>query len=278
MSKSTLLSRRQFLRLAGNTIFGVSAAAALPATARNGLFPSVQDLSLSNHSDGLPHSPTGTTTVSPSTISDDQISFLANHEIIHGDTTSKVALMTYDDANNNGRLNHLMDVYREFGGKMTVFIIGIDLEKCTASLPRLIEEGHELGCHGWTHDTLTALSDESLHLQFEIYTRTVSSILPGYTMKYFRAPYGERNQRVREIAAQWGLQHVLWSLESGGQDKQTFHNVVDRLQPGEIILSHETRYFDVNDAEVIVRELIRKGYSLENITTGMSQSDCRPVS
>ncbi len=117
------------------------------------------------------------------------------------------------------------------------------------------------------------MSDQGIHSQFQSFLQKTAEILPEYRVRYFRAPYGERNQRVRDIAAQWGLQHVLWSLESGGQDTTTYHNVVDRLQPGEIILSHETRFFDVNDADVIVRELIRKGYSLENLSTGMSPID-----
>jgi hypothetical protein len=69
------------------------------------------------------------------------------------------------------------------------------------------------------------------------------------------------------------MQHVLWSLESGGMDKLTVHNVVDRIQNGSIVLSHASRQFDVSEADVIVKELIRKGYNLETISSGMDPAD-----
>lgn len=209
----------------------------------------------------------------PVDISQAEIDFLASHELIRGDSSRQVAMLTYDDARNIERIRHLLDVYRENGAKMTLFIIGTDLDSCKEILPELVAQGHELACHGWTHETLTSMSDQGIHSQFQSFLQKTAEILPEYRVRYFRAPYGERNQRVRDIAAQWGLQHVLWSLESGGQDTTTYHNVVDRLQPGEIILSHETRFFDVNDADVIVRELIRKGYNLENLSTGISPTD-----
>jgi len=206
-------------------------------------------------------------------LSVDEIEFLAVHELKTGDTTRKVALMTYDDVFRNDKLSHLLDVYQEHGIKCSFFIIGINLEDCRATLPRLIDEGHDLGCHGWIHNPFTSLSDESIHDQFSKFFAKVNDIVPGYQVKYFRAPYGDRDLRVRKLAAAWGMQHILWSLESGGLDKNTVHNVVDRAQNGSIVLSHASRRYDVTEADVIVKELIRKGFSLETISSGMDPAD-----
>jgi peptidoglycan/xylan/chitin deacetylase (PgdA/CDA1 family) len=207
-------------------------------------------------------------------LSGEEVTFLANHELITGDTHRKVVMMTYDDVLDNQRLSHLLDVYLEQGIKCSFFIIGIDLENCRATIPRLIHEGHDLGCHGWVHDSpLTSLSDENINDQFAKFFTKVNEIVPGYRVRYIRAPFGARNQRVRDLAASWGMQHVLWSLESGGQDRETIHYVVDRVQNGSIVLSHAHRYYDVTEADVIVRELIRKGFSLENLSSGMDPKD-----
>ncbi len=71
----------------------------------------------------------------PWTITQEEIDFLASHELIRGDSSRQVAMLTYDDARNIERIQHLLDVYRENGAKMTLFVIGTDLDSCKEILP-----------------------------------------------------------------------------------------------------------------------------------------------
>ncbi len=262
------INRREFIKLVSGSLATLSIGTVI--TPVKGLYPSssqVQVVDRVNFSDSTPpyelqpHLTSG------------EIDFLASHELKTGDLTRKVAMLTYDDVFRNDKLSHLLDVYREHGVKCSFFIIGVNLEDCKATLPRLIDEGHDLGCHGWVHNPFTSLSDDSINGQFNAFVTKVNEIVPGYQVKFFRAPYGDRDMRVRTLAATWGMQHVLWSLESGGMDKLTVHNVVDRMQNGSIVLSHASRQFDVSEADVIVKELIRKGYSMETISSGMDPAD-----
>jgi peptidoglycan/xylan/chitin deacetylase (PgdA/CDA1 family) len=262
------INRRKFIKLVSRSLATIGVGALIAPV--NGLYPSSRAVQVVNRSifaystspDALqPHLTTA------------EIDFLAAHELKTGDLTRKVVLMTYDDIFRNDKLSHLLDVYREHGIKCTFFIIGVNLEDCKATLPRVVDEGHELGCHGWVHNPFTSLSDESIRGQFKAFVTKVDEIIPGYKVKYFRAPYGDRDMRVRTLAASWGMQHVLWSLESGGMDKKTEHNVVDRAQNGSIVLSHASRQFDVSEADVIVKELIRKGFNLVTISSGMDPAD-----
>lgn len=269
------MTRRDFFKLS---------SASLAAVGLGFLIPRPVNAAPPRH--GLQHAPLAKASPTPAVIAPrpnipaDEIAFLASHELIDGDTSRKVVLMTYDDILDNERLSYLLDVYYEHSLKCTFFFIGIDLETCRLTLPRLIAEGHDLGCHGWIHDSaFTTLTDQNIHDQFGKFFAKVQDILPGYRVCYFRAPFGDRNQRVRDIASQWGMQHVLWSLESGGSDEHegsplvTIHNVIDRVENGSIVLSHANRPYDVSEADVIVRELVRKGFSVENLTTGISPSD-----
>lgn len=266
-----IMNRREFLKTITGTATVLSLG--LPAFPSAKFNPSTNSVQVLDRGK-LTRSMTPTPVPMKPALSREEVAFLANHELITGDTSRKVVMLTYDDVLDNERLFHLLDVYQEQGVKCTFFIIGIDLDNCSLALPRLIDEGHDLGCHGWTHDSpLTSLSDEAVLSQFENYLARVNDILPGYRVRYLRSPFGARNQRIRDLAASWGMQHVLWSLESGGLDRNTIHNVVDRAQNGSIILSHASRYYDVTEADVIVRELTRKGFSLENISSGMDPKD-----
>ncbi len=263
------INRRNFLKSISGSLAAVSFGLAIDPTIA--LYPSSGSVQVLD-----PNSITPTPSLlgKQPGLTDEEIRFLASHELITGDTSRKVVMMSYDDVLDNERLSHLLDVYQEHGIKCSFFIIGIDLENCRETLPRLIKDGHDLGCHGWVHDSpFTSLRDESINNQFSKFFAKVNEILPGYRVKYFRAPFGNRNQRVRDIAAAWGMQHILWTIESGGLDKTTVHYVVDRVENGSIVLSHAHRPFDVTEADVIVKELIRRDFSIETISTGMDPKD-----
>ncbi len=268
------ITRRKLLKNVGISLAGAGLYA--------GLNPTMQDLSSRNviqtsdvNKDTLqkPIDPTAISETQKPDLPIEEINFMANHEVVTGDTLRKVISITYDDVTDDSQLTELLDVYLEHGVKATFFVMGADLIHCKVNVPRLIEEGHDLAFHGWVHDMpFTQLSDEAIHTQFRMFTYQIRNMLPGYRVRYFRAPFGDRNLRVRGIAAQWGMQHVLWSLESGGNDKSTLSNVVDRAKNGDIVLSHVNRIYDIADVDMILRVLIRKGFSVEALSTSIAAS------
>lgn len=271
MDMEKKITRRKLLKKVGISLAGASLYA--------GIFPHTQLSSSTlvkqttgSEKDPLqkPANPTEISETEKPDLPVEEINFMANHEIITGDTLRRVVSITYDDVTEDKQLTELLDIYLEHGVKATFFVMGADLVHCKVNVPRLIEEGHDLAFHGWVHDMpFTQLSDKAIHTQFRKFTHEIHTMLPGYRVRYFRAPFGDRNLRVKEIAAQWGMQHVLWSLESGGNDKSTLSNVVDRVKNGDIILSHVNRVFDISDADMILRTLIRKGYSVEALSTAV---------
>ena len=119
------MNRRQFLKKLGTVWMGTATFGFLPSFYQSSQLPIVQDSSpysnpqheikriISNQLTGL---------------TQEEIDFLAAHELIRGDSSRKVAMLTYDDANSVKGIQHLMDVYRENGAKMAVFVIGNNLD------------------------------------------------------------------------------------------------------------------------------------------------------
>ncbi|HCM37077.1 TPA: hypothetical protein DIS61_00310 [Patescibacteria group bacterium] len=170
---------------------------------------------------------------------------------------------------------YLMPTKMLGGGKTTFFVMGDWLERSVNReiANRIVDEGHVLGCHGFHHDPFTTLSREEMSEQFAKFTRVAGEVVPGYKVRFFRPPYGDRNQEVREEAAKWGMQTAMWSMSSGGHDYTTYTRVVRGVDKGTIVLSHSTRYYDVNQAAKIVTGLVEAGYSLESMDTGLDPND-----
>lgn len=214
----------------------------------------------------------------------EEIKFIAENQIIHGSFENKTIAMTYDEGLNAGNVSSLLDTYKKLKVPCTFFMTGEGLNQSKDLLPRIIDEGHVIGCHSFDHVNLRQLSDNQKKEQFQRWLDRLHTYLPSYVPEYFRAPYGSTDQSVFNVAASFGLQHVLWGVESGGQDSNTKTYVEKNLKTyqvyyknqerlampredvgGAIVLSHTHRGYDISQAEEIVSSLKNNGFKLVTV-------------
>jgi peptidoglycan/xylan/chitin deacetylase (PgdA/CDA1 family) len=205
-----------------------------------------------------------------------RIEFLVGHEIQMGDQNRRTVLMTYDDQGHRIWIDKILDAYQLIGGKASFFFTGDCLSSYTKQIQRIVGEGHVFGCHGLVHEPHTAMRSDEIRDQTREWLRMVKKIIPGYQVRFFRFPYGDRNERVRRVIAEFGLQSVHWNIESDGLVQETLNRVVENVFNGCIVLSHMTRYYDVHEAEKILKRLKEEGYSMESLETGMDSKDSYP--
>ena len=208
-------------------------------------------------------------------LTEKKVCFLAAHEVMEGDTSRPVVMMTYDDNAKYTDVRTILDALRMYNAKATFFFIGEKITASAKAVRAIVEEGHTLGCHGYNHIDLLGLSDSQINRQIENSFKAIDEVVPGYQMHFIRFPYGSGmgDTRLLSIAASWGLQHVYWTMGSGGLDTKTYDNVMQNIQNGSIILSHMFRPYDVLYAEKIICSLVESGYSLEAVDTGRKPED-----
>ena len=85
-------------------------------------------------------------------------------------------------------LQVLLDLLAEREARATFFILGPLVAKHTAVLRRIAAEGHELGCHGWSHDLVYTMTPERFSEDTRR-ARDAISDLTGHPVHAFRAPY-----------------------------------------------------------------------------------------
>lgn len=284
MTNQKAMTRREFLRLCGAAGMAAALAACQRTLPDAAIAPSpsgtVAPSPSSTHTPTLKPTDQPTETPSPSptwspaqlpgAVSAEQAAFLASHEVKQGDTTRPVVLLTYDDNGDSVYIQRLLDTLAATGAKASFFFIGTALKAHAADIQRLVAEGHVLGCHGYSHEvSYPQLSDAELDAEFERYLTEAAEILPGYRLRWWRAPYGSRDQRVRDRAAAWGLQHVMWTRVSDGWSDQAY-KIAEVVEPGDIILGHMFRYFDIYQSPQIISRLQERGFSMETLDTGLS--------
>ncbi|KAF9189211.1 chitin deacetylase [Haplosporangium sp. Z 11] len=133
--------------------------------------------------------------------------------------------LTFDDGPQPGVTEDLLDLLTEKNVTATLFVTGMKSTKGHWLLNEALGRGHHLASHTWSHSGLTTLTNEQIvgelmWTQKYIYDHT------GYKVKYFRPPYGDVDNRVREIARQLGFKTVIWTSEWDMQDWQLEENTI----------------------------------------------------
>lgn len=160
---------------------------------------------------------------------------------------------TFDDGPSKATIKLL----NNFKGKTNFFTIGINVIEHPDIFSRIVNEGHFVGSHTWSHKHLPSLSNEeaAAQLQWSIWAMNATC---GYVPRYFRPPYGGMDNRIRLIAERFGLKPIVWNFDtfdwqlSKGKitNEEILKNVYEWKQKYTegIILEHDTAIENVDIA------------------------------
>lgn len=109
----------------------------------------------------------------------------------------------------DGSCGLLLDLLAEFDVRGTFFLLGPVVEKHRALVRRIVDDGHEIGSHGWSHDLLYEMSPE----RFREETRRSLDVIAdatGVAATVYRAAYFsivKQNLWALDILAELGIKY-----------------------------------------------------------------------
>lgn len=129
-------------------------------------------------------------------------------------TDRKVVYLTFDDGPHPPETERVLDVLRERGARATFFLIGSKVSGNEAVLRRMLEEGHALGLHTYSHaGTFPLLSFDKMLADVNEGKHAVESVA-GKKISLFRPPFGVTNPTIAKVIRTLGLQTVGWDVRS----------------------------------------------------------------
>lgn len=159
----------------------------------------------------------------------------------HGSPQKAQVALTFDDGPDDTYTPGILDVLKRYDTPATFFLVGAMAERYPAVAKRIVEEGHEIGHHGFRHVDFSKLSDAEIREQLERTHLLFDQALNRRPL-IFRPPYSALNPRAVETIGEAGYKIILWSIDSldwrGLSAEQILRNVVPELHPGAIILMH----------------------------------------
>jgi peptidoglycan/xylan/chitin deacetylase (PgdA/CDA1 family) len=136
--------------------------------------------------------------------------------------------LTFDDGPNPAFTPHLLDILDRRDVRATFFLVGSRAQAEPALVRRIVDAGHLIGNHAWSHRNLALASSSTIEDQLSRTTETLEQI-SGAPIRFFRPPYGARRPATLGIARRLGLTPVLWNAMTSDWKNPSADAIARRL-------------------------------------------------
>ena len=159
---------------------------------------------------------------------------------MQGPPTLKIAL-TFDDGPDPIYTPQVLDVLEEYDVPATFFLLGERVEKYPNITRRIINEGHTIGNHSWSHPDLTTLNDRQLSKEIFNTEQKIEETVNKETA-LLRPPYGFVSSQLITKLKRMDYKVIHWSLDSldwqAKKKEEVLNKTIPYLNRGAIILFH----------------------------------------
>ena len=189
----------------------------------------------------------------------------------------KTVAISFDAAWGNEDTQMLIDILDQYGVNATFFVVGDWVDKYPESVRALADAGNEVMNHSTSHAHFSKLSHNEIIRDINLCNDKIEQIT-GVRPTLFRCPYGEYDDHVIQAVSSIGMTAVQWDVDSldwkGISADEIQRRVLDRVQPGSIVLFHNAAENTPEALPGILESLISNGYRIVPITQLLLQGDC----
>lgn len=183
------------------------------------------------------------------------------------DPSKPMVALTFDDGPNPISTPRILNTLEKYNAVATFF----DLGSLVYTYPKVVKREEALGCevgsHTYSHYNLNKLSAEEIKIEMEKADKAFVSVL-GHKPALLRPPYGNANATVKATIdyplIDWDIDTLDWQSRNKDAILSEVHKYSD--YNGRIILMHSIYGTTADAVEVLVPELISKGYQLVTVS------------
>lgn len=183
-------------------------------------------------------------------------------------------LLTFDDGPHPESTPAALRLLREYNARAVFFIVGKRIERAPHLLRKILDEGHAIGNHSYTHPSerrvpFTSYLKDLMRCQDSI--RQLTGVKPVL----FRPPLGHASFNSLVAPKMLGMTTMLWSvdandwdLKSEGEARIAAQNLSDKLNDSparnDIVLMHDDHPYISTILETILPQLNSQGCDLHS--------------
>jgi peptidoglycan/xylan/chitin deacetylase (PgdA/CDA1 family) len=200
---------------------------------------------------------------------------------------SRQIALTYDDGPNDPHTLRLLEVLARHSAHATFFLIGRFVLQCPAFAREILQAGHAIGNHTFSHPLLIFKSETEITRELSE-CRAALQDATGQPSNLFRPPFGGRRPAVLRAARQLGLQPIMWSITGYDWNPPPAavieRRITRKIRGGDVILLHDGGHkqlgADRSQTVIATDHLIARykseGYEFVTIPQMMARSTVSP--
>ena len=182
------------------------------------------------------------------------------------DPSKPMVALTFDDGPSPGPTTRILDTMEKYNVRATFFDLGNAMVRYPDIVKREEKLG-EVGTHTYSHKNLNTLSKAKIQNELDLSKKAFNEVL-GHDPGLLRPPYGNANNTVKGLVdvplINWNVDSLDWKY----RNKDLILNEIDKFGnlDGKIILMHSIHSTTADTVEVLIPDLIYKGYQIVTVS------------
>ncbi len=198
--------------------------------------------------------------------------------IDQGPAECNAVSLTFDAGADRGYTEMILDTLRDERVHVSFGMTGLWAQKNSDLVKRMVDEGHELINHTWSHSSFTGFSAgrplgvAERRLELDRTEDLLVELTGRSTRPYFRPPYGDLDPGALKDVSDAGYDYtIMWTVDSLGWNHLSRQGIIDRClgraEAGAIYIFHVGEQSQDGPAlATIIAGLRERGYQLVTVT------------
>ena len=195
--------------------------------------------------------------------------------VVHVPVSDNAVGLTIDDGPHPLVTSLFVDILQRYGVHATFFVVGEKVEECPELLRRLVDAGHEIGNHTYSHPRLGQIKDVDALAEIRAGALAIGKV-SGKPTPLMRPPGGGLAKDVLRAATAANSTVVLWTHNTNDwlrpSPEEIAASALRDLKPGSIILMHQGSMESVRALPLIIEGARERGFRLSPVGEMLRES------
>lgn len=198
---------------------------------------------------------------------------LSPSPIYKGNPNKQMVSFIVNVAWGNEYLPDILAVLKKHHVKASFFLEGRWTQKNPDLAKMIVDAGHEVGNHSYSHPDMSKIGSAQINRELKK-TNDVIEATTGKTVTWFAPPSGSYTNEVVNIASQYKMGTVMWSIDTidwrKPSSEELISRVVGKVHNGAMILMHPTKS-TTSSLDQLIEQIEAKGYEINTVTELLSE-------
>lgn len=198
------------------------------------------------------------------------------HSISQLDSNKKHIALTFDDWGTDQKITEILNILNNEDVKATFFLRANGVEANPNLARAIVEEGHDVANHTYSHPVITKLNPDELQNEIVKAHQVLTEAIQQQPVMLFRPPTGAVDEQTARIVAATGYKTITlydvtaydWDIKN--DSTKIVNSVLQQTKNGSIILLHLQDEIHTSKAlPILITELKQRGFTFVKIADVM---------